>query len=149
MLASYMMRYHRVGPEYWFVTQMDKSCSDPYSSTYPFGVPELHLYAHPVMVWRWMQSKHPPKIAITYDLYGIRFGLLRYRVIAMLNYVTGSHRYTLIWVCVHHIILLMIMTSLSIDVCVSMIKKPWSSIAQWTSILELTRDLIVYILHVY
>ena len=41
------------------------------------------------------------------------------------------------------------MTLLSTDVCVSMIRKPWSSIAQWTSMLELTRDLVVYILHVY
>ena len=41
------------------------------------------------------------------------------------------------------------MTSLPMDVCVPMTRKPLSSIAQWTSILELTRDLVVYILHVY
>ena len=29
------MKYHQVGPEYLSVTRMDKSRSDPYSSTYP------------------------------------------------------------------------------------------------------------------
>ena len=148
MLAIYMTQYHRVGPEYLSVTRMDKSCSDPYSSMYSFGLAELHLYGYPITMWWLMQSKHPPEIVIAYGLYGLIIGSLRYRVFAMLNYVTGSHCNTLIWVCVHHIIP-NDMTSLLTDICVSMIRKPWSSIAQWTSILELTRDLVVYILYVY
>ena len=73
----------------------------------------------------------------------LRIELLRYRVIAMLNYVTGSHCNTLIG-CVcpsHHS--RNDMTSLSTDVIVSMIRKPWSSIAQWASMPELTRDQVV------
>ena len=41
---------------------------DTYASTYPFGIPELHLYGHHVTVWQLMQSKHPLEIKIKYDL---------------------------------------------------------------------------------
>ena len=41
---------------------------DTYTSTYPFRIPEQHLFDHPVMVWPLMQSRQPLVIVIRYDL---------------------------------------------------------------------------------
>ena len=49
---------------------------DTYFSTYRLCIPELHLYDHPVTVWRLIQSRHPPMIVIGLLSHGLRIRLL-------------------------------------------------------------------------
>ena len=102
---------------------------DTYASTYTFGIPDVHRYGHPVTVWHLMQSRQPQMILIWYESHSQRIRSLRFLIIATW---TSWHDLVAILMLgdIHHD-----MTSLSrtYETC-PMIRKPWSSLAQWTSI---------------
>ena len=149
MLASCLTQPHRVGPEYLSVTRMDKSRSW-----------SIRLY---VSLWNtWVAPLWSPCYGVTVDAIKVSSGdsnyigslrskdrvttLSSYRNVELYDWITSQYFDLGVHPSYHSP---NDMTSLSTDVCVSMIRKLWSSIAQWTSILELTRDLVVYILHVH
>ena len=124
------------GPEYLSVTRMDKSRSDPYSSTYPLRNTQytpLWLPCYGVTVDAIKASSGDSNYIWSLRSKDRVATLPSYRNVELCDRIT-LHNFDL-GVCppCHSP---NNMTSLSTDVSVSMIRKPWSSTAQWTSILE-------------
>ena len=68
MLASSLIQRYRVGPRASSVNRIGKSRSWCMRLNISLWLPDVHLYGHPVTVWRLMQSKQPPRQWLKHDL---------------------------------------------------------------------------------
>ena len=97
------------GPRvYLSVIWMDKSHSWSTSLNQHFPSTQRHLYSHPVMVWRLIESKHSSGVGDWRDLMVWGLGYFVWAWYSNVNLMTWSLLPYLLWVFVHHIILLMI-----------------------------------------